>query len=313
MLLIALRLLQGVALGGEWAGAALLAGEHAPPGRRAWYASVPQVGALLGFLLSSAVILPTINIVGMDGFTDWAWRLPFLLSTVLIVVGLWVRTQVSESPLFRKPTADRPAPRFPLGTLLKESPGTVVLGIGAAAGGGAVYYLTTVYSLSYAPSALGISSNTMVAAACAGAAVAAVVSVPAAGLTERVGRRPVILTGIIGCALWAWPMYGSLSTRNGLVIAGAYIVGLTFFTLIFSPMGAFLPELFPTRLRYTGAAATFMVAITLGGGFAPSIATWLNSYWSSPLVLSFYACTLCLVSLGCVLALPETRGKEFDV
>ncbi len=137
VLLVTLRLLQGVSMGGEWGGAVLLAAEHAPPGRRALYASIPNVGPSLGFLLSTAVILPTMNIVGMEGFTDWAWRIPFLLSTVLVLVGLWVRTTVSESPVFtsaaRRKAAGQaavqaagqvPAPesRFPLGTLVRLYP-----------------------------------------------------------------------------------------------------------------------------------------------------------------------------------------------
>ena len=330
VLLVTLRLLQGISMGGEWGGAVLLAAEHAPPGRRALYASIPQAGPSLGFLLSTAVILPTLNIVGRDGFVDWAWRIPFLLSTVLVVIGLWVRTTVSESPVF-KATADRttrprskapePAPeselesgsRFPLVTLLKRYPRRVLLGTGAAIGGSAVYYLTIVYSISYGPKELGIPQNTMLTAASIGAAAGIAITLPVARLSDRIGRRPVMLTGAVGCVVWAVPMYASLSTRDGLVITGAYTVGLMFLALMFSPVAAFLPELFPARLRYTGASAAFILANTLGGGFAPLVATWLNSHWESPLVLGFYTGTLCLLSLLCLLALPETRDQEFDI
>jgi MFS family permease len=315
VLLIALRLLQGVSLGGEWGGAVLLAAEHAPPGRRALFASIPQVGPLLGFLLSSAVILPTISIAGRDGFAAGAWRIPFLLSTVLIVVGLWVRTRVTESPVFsgQSSATRRSAPRFPLGALVKEYPGRLLLGIGAAVGGSAVYYLTIVYSLSYGPRALGIPQPTMLTAASVAAAVAALATIPIARLADRVGRRPVMLAGAVGSVLWALPMFGSLNTGNGLLITGAFTLGLLLFILMFSPMAAFLPELFPARMRYTGASATFILANTLGGGFAPLVATWLNTQWESPLVLGFYAGGLCLISLVCLLALPETRDREFDV
>ncbi|WP_149822819.1 MFS transporter [Streptomyces tailanensis] len=317
VLLVTLRLLQGVSMGGEWGGAVLLAAEHAPPGRRALYAAIPNVGPSLGFLLSSAVILPTLNFAGRDGFTDWAWRLPFLLSTVLVVVGLWVRTTVSESPVFsaearretRAPAA--PTSRFPLGTLIARHPGRLLLGTGAAIGGSAVYYLTIVYSLSYGPKALGIAQNTMLTAASVGAAAGIAVTLPAARLADRVGRRPVMLAGAVGSVVWAVPMYASLSTGNGLVITGAYTVGLMLLALMFSPVAAFLAELFPARLRYTGASAAFILANTLGGGFAPLVATWLNSQWSSPLVLGFYTGGLCLVSLLCLMALPETREGEF--
>ncbi|MCX4559243.1 MHS family MFS transporter [Streptomyces phaeochromogenes] len=326
VLLVTLRLLQGISMGGEWGGAVLLAAEHAPPGRRALYASIPQTGPSLGFLLSTAVILPTLNIVGRDGFVEWAWRIPFLLSTVLVVIGLWVRTTVSESPVFSA-TADRttrprskapePTPesgsRFPLGVLLKRYPRRLLLGTGAAIGGSAVYYLTIVYSISYGPKELGIPQNTMLTAASIGAAAGIVITLPVARLSDRIGRRPVMLTGAVGCVVWAVPMYASLSSRNGLVITGAYTVGLMFLALMFSPVAAFLPELFPARLRYTGASAAFILANTLGGGFAPLVATWLNSHWESPLVLGFYTGTLCLLSLLCLLALPETRDEEFDI
>jgi MFS family permease len=278
------------------------------------FASIPQVGPLLGFLLSSAVILPTLSIAGRDGFAAGAWRVPFLLSALLIVIGLWVRTRVTESPVFaeRGRTAGA-APRFPLGTLLKEHPRRLLLGIGAGIGGSSVYYLTIVYSISYGPKALGISQSTMLTAASVGAVAAAATTIPAARLADRVGRRPVILAGAIGCVLWALPMFGALNTRNGLVITGAFTVGLVLFTLMFAPIAAFLPELFPARLRYTGASATFILANTLGGGFAPLVATWLNSHWASPLALGTYAGGLCLVSLACVLALPETRDGEFEL
>jgi MFS family permease len=206
------------------------------------------------------------------------------------------------------------APRFPLGTLLKEHPRRLLLGIGAGVGGSSVYYLTIVYSLSYGPKTLGISQNTMLAATSVAAVAAATTTIPAARLADRVGRRPVILAGAIGCSVWALPMFGALNTRNALVIAGAFTVGLVLFTLMFAPIAAFLPELFPARLRYTGASATFILANTLGGGFAPLVATWLNSHWASPLALGAYAAGgLCLVSQVCVLALPETRGGEFDL
>jgi MFS family permease len=323
--LVTLRLLQGVSMGGEWGGAVLLAAEHAPPGRRALYASIPNLGPSLGFLLSTAVILPTLNIVGTEGFTDWAWRIPFLLSTVLVVVGLWVRTTVSESPVFKATARAReleaesapgsvsaPASRFPLGTILRRYPRRLLLGIGAAIGGSAVYYLTIVYSLSYGPQELGIPRNTMLTAASIGAAAGIAITLPVAGLSDRIGRRPLMLAGAVGCVVWAVPMYASLGSRDGLVITGAYTVGLMFLALMFSPVAAFLQELFPARLRYTGASAAFILANTLGGGFAPSIATWLNSRWESPLVLGFYTGGLCLVSLLCLLALPETRDHEFD-
>lgn len=324
VLLVTLRLLQGVSMGGEWGGAVLLAAEHAPPGRRALYAAVPNVGPSLGFLLSSAVILPTLNIVGRDGFADWAWRVPFLLSAVLVVVGLWVRSTVSESPLFRERSSAgtsagssgspaAPVSRFPLGTLVTRHPGRLLLGTGAAIGGSAVYYLTIVYSLSYGPKSLGIPQNTMLTAASVGAAAGIAITLPVARLADRVGRRPLMLAGAAGSVVWAVPMYGSLSTGNAFLITGAYTVGLGLLALMFSPMAAFLAELFPAWLRYTGASAAFILANTFGGGFAPLMATWLNSQWSSPLVLGFYSGGLCLVSLVCVWALPETREDDFAV
>ncbi|MGW0710928.1 MFS transporter [Streptomyces sp. NPDC002643] len=313
VLLVVLRLLQGVSLGGEWGGAVLLAAEHAPPGRRALYASIPQAGPPLGFLLSSAVILPTLAIVGRDGFAEWAWRIPFLLSTGLIVVGLWVRSRVAESPIFEeRPKDDTTAPRFPLGALVKAYPGRLLLGMGAAIGGSSVYYLATVYCLSYGPTALGIPQPTMLTAASIAAAADVLVTVPVALMADRIGRRPVMIAGAVGCVLWALPMFGSLQTRDAVLITGAFTIGLILFVMMFAPMAAFLPELFPARMRYTGASATFILALTFGGGFAPLVATWLTSHWQSPLVLGLYSGLLCLVSLGCLLALPETRDKDFS-
>ncbi|MFJ2115101.1 MFS transporter [Streptomyces sp. NPDC087850] len=314
VLLVALRLLQGASMGGEWGGAVLLAAEHAPPGRRAVYASIPQAGPPIGFLLSSAVILPTLAFAGKDGFAEWAWRIPFLLSTALIVVGLWVRSRIAESPIFdEQPADDTAAPRFPLAILVKEYPGRLLLGMGAAIGGSSVYYLATVYALSYGPTSLGIPQSTILTVSSIGAAAEVIFIVPVAILADRIGRRPVIVAGAAGCALWAVPMFGSLQTRDTVLIAGAFAIGFVLFAMMFAPIAAFLPELFPARLRYTGASTSFILALTLGGSFAPIVATWLTSHWQSPLALGFYSGALCLVSLGCVLALPETRDKDFSV
>lgn len=322
VLLVTLRLLQGVSMGGEWGGAVLLAAEHAPPGRRALYASIPNVGPSLGFLLSTAVILPTMNIVGMEGFTDWAWRIRSCSapSSSRSACGC---VRPSPSPRSSSPRCGpsrrhrrqvgRRRPAFRWGRFSGSTPMRLLLGTGAAIGGSAVYYLTIVYSLSYGPKELGIPRNTMLTAASIGAAAGIAITLPVARLSDRIGRRPLMLAGAVGSVVWAVPMYASLSSRNGLVITGAYTVGLMFLALMFSPMAAFLSELFPARLRYTGASAAFILANTLGGGFAPSIATWLNSHWESPLVLGFYTGGLCLVSLLCLLALPETREHEFDV
>jgi MFS family permease len=311
VLLVILRLVQGISLGGEWGGAVLLVAEHAPARKRATFASIPQVGPPLGFLLSSAVVLPILSFAGPDGFRDYGWRIPFLLSLLLIVVGLWVRSTVDESPRFAEVAAKHTRARFPIGTLLRQHPGKVALGIGAATGGSACYFMVIVYALSYGTAALKIPQPTMLAAVSAGAAAAALATVPAAYLADKYGRRPVIIAGAIGTILCSLPMFGLMSTKNGLVMALAFTVGLCVFVLMFGPMAAWLPELFPTHLRYSGASATFIIANTLGGGFAPIVATWLNSHWKSPLVLGVYTGLLCVISLACILALPETKDREF--
>ncbi|MFE2473426.1 MFS transporter [Streptomyces mirabilis] len=312
VLLVVLRLLQGVSLGGEWGGAVLLAAEHAPAGRRALFTSIPQAGPPLGFLLSNAVILPTLAIAGRERFADGAWRVPFLLSSVLVILGFWIRTHVAESPVFSDKSAARKAPSFPLATLIREYPKRMVLGIGAAVGGSAVYYLALVYSLSYGPT-LGIPQPTMLTATSVAAAGGILAIVPAARLADRVGRRPVMLVGTVGCALWSMPMFGTLSSGNAVLITGSFTIGLVLLALIFCPIAAFLPELFPTHLRYTGVSVTFIIANTLGGGFGPLVATWLNTQWQSPLAIGIYTGGLCLVGVGCVLALPETRGQDFGI
>ncbi|MFE0517074.1 MFS transporter [Streptomyces sp. NPDC058964] len=188
-----------------------------------------------------------------------------------------------------------------------------MLAIGSAVGGSALYYLTIVYTLSYAPTELGIPQRSVLAAISAGAVVAALVMVPFARWADRVGRRPVMVYGMAGSVVWALPMFGSLSTRNIWLITVAFIIGQVLQIMTFSPMAAFMAELFPARLRYTGASAAFILANTIGGGFAPLVASWLTTLWESPLVLGVYVSMLCLVSLVCVVKLPETRDEEFDV
>ncbi|MFG2276126.1 MFS transporter [Streptomyces chartreusis] len=313
VLLVVCRIVQGISLGGEWGGAVLLAAEHAPPHKRAFFASIPQMGPLLGFLLSSAVMIPLIDIVGMQQFQDWAWRIPFLISAGLVVVGLWVRSRVGESPQFvAARRRNTPAARFPLGALLRQHPRRLLLAIGSAIGGSALYYLAIVYTLSYAPTVLGIPHRSILAAVSAGAVAAALAMVPFARWADRVGRRPVMLYGAAGSVLWAVPMFGSLSTRNIWLITGAFVIGQVLQIMMFSPMAAFMAELFPAHVRYTGASAAFVLANTLGGGFAPLVASWLTSLWASTAVLGIYVAVLCLVSLLCMVRLPESRNEQFD-
>lgn len=310
ILLVACRLLQGIGLGGEWGGAVLLATEYAPPHRRAVYGAVPQIGPPLGFVLASLVFAAMTALTDSASFEAWGWRVPFLLSFVLIAVGLWIRLRVSESPIFREAVERAETVRVPIVSVLREYPGRLVVGTAAPLAGSAIWYLITVYCVSYGTQVQGVAQRDMILVACATAFTHMVLVIPAARWAERVGRRLPMLLGAAGLAVCSVPMFAVLETGNALLIGTMFCVAMIPFSLIFSPVAPWLAELFPTRVRYSGASGSFVLAAMLGGGFAPLIASLLLAGGQSPARLGFYTLALSLISLTCLYFARETKGTE---
>ncbi|MET0385749.1 MAG: MFS transporter [Polyangiales bacterium] len=271
---------QGLGLGGEWGGAVLLATENAPPGKHAWYGMFPQLGAPLGFVCSTAIFLILNEVMDEAEFFAWGWRIPFLASSLLVFVGLYVRLRLHETPAFQRAIANNERVRLPMLTVVTEHPLTLVLGTFAATATFVLFYLMTVFSLSWGTSALGYTRRDFLILQMIGVVFFAITIPISAIVADRGGRggnrRMLILAtlGIIAFGLVLAPLFGSGSMWGVL----AYLaLGLALMGLTYGPLGTALAALFPTSVRYTGASLTFNLAGIVGASLAPYIATWLAS------------------------------------
>lgn len=270
VLLVALRVVQGIALGGEWGGATLMVVEHAGDRRRGWWSSFTQLGAPVGSLMASGVV----TVVGMlpdNEFRSWGWRMPFLLSVVTVAIGLFVRLRLAESPLFAEVKRDSTAARMPIVEVLRK-PGTVLLASCVGIGIFMANALLVTYMISYA-TGIGCTRSQVLTASTVASLVALVVLPCASALSARIGRRPVMLAGAIASAALAFPVMRMVDSKSPglLILAIALGQGVAQCTM-YAPQGALLTEMFGTRVRYTGASLGYQIATLLGAGFTPMIA-----------------------------------------
>ncbi|GAA2192540.1 MFS transporter [Streptomyces bangladeshensis] len=305
VLLLVLRFLQGLGLGGEWGGAVLLTVEHAPAGRRALWASFPQVGPALGFLLANGVMLALSAALPEAEFASWGWRVPFWAAGVLALAGLWLRSSLVESPRFLE--IDDHA-RVPLVEVVRHHGRLVLLTAGALAVGYAVFYAVTTWSLAYATERLGVSRTVMLLCVMGAVVVKGALTPLAALFGDRYGRRPMCLTGCAACVLWMLPMVALLATGEPLLMFLAILGALLAFVIMFAVIAAYLPELYEPRVRCTGAAVGYNLGGVLGGALTPIVATALAEHGGRvPWGVGVYLTGIALVSLVCFALLPETR------
>ncbi|MFI9344120.1 MFS transporter [Streptomyces sp. NPDC052773] len=270
VLLITLRVVQGVAIGGEWGGATLMVVEHAGERRRGLWSSFTQMGAPLGSLLSSLVVTLVVALP-RDQFTAWGWRVPFLLGVVLLGVGLFVRLKVVESPLFAAVRKDRAEARLPVLDVLRR-PRPLLLACGVGIGAFTAQSLLTSYLIAYA-TGIGYTRPQVLTALTVSACVALVVLPAASALSDRAGRRPVVLAGAVACAALAFPVLALVDSRSpGLLILAVVLGHGIAQSVMYGPLGALLTEMFGTRVRYTGASLGYQGATLVGAGFSPMIA-----------------------------------------
>jgi metabolite-proton symporter len=301
--LAALRFLQGVGLGGEWGGAALIAVENAPDGKRAWYGMFPQLGPPIGFLIATGLFLMLLVSFGEAAFVDWAWRVPFLLSAILVAVGLYVRVSLEETPAFKALDEDRRA-AVPLGVILRDHLAPLIQGSLAIVVCYALFYISVVYTLGYGVRALGIARTSFLGLLCGAIVFMALATPISAALADRLGRRPVLLVSAavaiaVGLAMPALLSGGAV----GVFIFLALALGVMGFT--FAPLGALLPELFPVPVRYTGAASAYNLGGILGASFAPSLAQILEARGGVAWV-GYYIAVAGLISFLAILSMRET-------
>jgi metabolite-proton symporter len=309
--LIVLRVVQGFAVGGEWGGAVLMAAEHGDAKRRGYWASWPQAGVPLGSLLSAGILALMAGVQSEADFIAWGWRVPFLLSAVLVVVGWYIRNRVAESPMFESEIemAEAP-PSMPAVDVFRERPRAVLLGAGLRVGENIVYYVLTVFSLTFLVDVASESRSLALDALLIGAAVQ-FVSIPLlATLSDRIGRRPVYAFGGFAMAVFIFLFFPMLASGNNALIILAIVVGLVLHASMYAPQAAFITELFPTRIRYSGVSIAYQLTAIFAGSLAPIIALWLYKDLHSSLPVSIYVAVACAISGVSALLARETKGVE---
>ncbi|WMX47623.1 MFS transporter [Streptomyces roseicoloratus] len=307
VLLLVLRFLQGLGLGGEWGGAVLLTAEHAPEERRGLWASFPQIGPAVGFLLANGVMLALTAGLSDADFRSWGWRVPFWAAGLLAAAGLALRSSLAETPQFEKLAAEGRRATAPLSEVVRGHWRLVLLTAGALAVGYAVFYTVSTWALAYGTERLGVSSTVMLTCVMAAVAVKGAATPFFAVLGDRHGRRTLCLAGCAASALWMFPMVALLHTARPLLMFLGFLGSLLAFMAMFAVVAAYLPELYEPRVRCTGAAVGYNLAGVLGGALTPIVATAVSDGGSGPpWGVAAYLTVVALVSLGCFALLPET-------
>jgi metabolite-proton symporter len=309
LILTFLRLLQGFALGGEWAGSALLSAESAPAAKRGRYGMFTQLGGSTAAVLISLTFLGVNYTIGekSPAFMQWGWRVPFLISAALIGIGLYVRLNVNETPVFAEEKARNLIPKAPLAELLQMQHREIALAAGSVVGNYGFPWMASTYLSTYANTHLGHSRNVILSVGALGGLAGVAFVALSATLCDRVGRRHMMLVGWAACLLWSFAVIPLMDTGKPICYAVA-IVGMWAVAAIgFGPIAAFLPELFPTRYRYSGTALTVNIASVAGGALPPLIAGTLEATYGS-WTIGVMLATLAAVSLVCTYLLPETNG-----
>ncbi|MDZ4286568.1 MAG: MFS transporter [Prosthecobacter sp.] len=310
VLLVVFRFVQGFGVGGEWGGAVLMAVEHGQTGKRGYQASWVQAGVPMGMLLANGVFYFTSSSMDAGAFLAWGWRIPFLLGAVLLGVGMFIRLQIMESPVFTEAKARDPGPRVPILAVLRDHPRNVLLAMGARFAENAFFYIFTILVVSYGTQQLHMDRNSLLNAVLAGSAVE-LIMIPCFGaLSDKMGRRPVYLGGALFLALFAFPFFWLMETRDSSLVMVAVIIGLIGHAAMYGPQAAFFSELFGTRVRYSGASLGYQLASPLAGGLAPLIATALLD-WSGgkPWPVAVYLLVMAAITLVAVWLAEETNRK----
>ena len=317
ILLLTCRLAQGFAVGGEWGGAVLMAAEHGDDSRRGFWSSWPQAGVPLGNLMATGVLFLLAAFQSEADFQDWGWRIPFLLSAVLVLIGLYVRLQLEESPVFREAKGEiaekqQAASHMPLLEVIKTYPKEVLIAMGMRMTENISYYIFTIVVLSYVTTYLEAPTSLILKMLLVGAAVQFVMIPTLGALSDRVGRRPLYLAGAVGVAVWSFFFFDLVKTQESGKVLLAVVVGLFFHSLMYAPQAAFFSELFGTSVRYTGASVGYQLASIFAGALAPIIALKLlgTPEQSNTTAVALYVCVASAITVTAVLFAKETRASS---
>lgn len=309
LLLALCRFGQGLGLGGEWGGAVLLATENAPPGKRAWYGMFPQLGAPIGFILSSGCFLALTHFLSEADFLAWGWRIPFVASSLLVLVGLYVRLRITETPSFQKTLDRNERVDVPLMVVFRDHGGALLRGTLIALTAFVIFYLMTVFALSWGTSALGYSREQFLQLQMIGVVFFAITIPLSALLADRFGRRPTLIATSLLVVLFGFAFEPLFSAGDALSCLIFLSLGLALMGLTYGPLGTILSEMFPTAVRYTGSSIAFNLAGIFGASLAPYAATWLASHHGLAWV-GYYLATAALISLAALLLTAETRHQR---
>ncbi len=312
ILLVSLRFIQGFGVGGEWGGAVLMAVEHGHKGKRGYYGSWVQAGVPVGLLLANGVF-KLCSQMPEDDFLAWGWRIPFLLGIVLLGIGMFIRLQIMESPLFSKLSKEGGKAKIPIIETLKRHPKNVILAMGMRFGENAGFYIFTVFALTYATEQLGLPKSTVLNGVLL-AAVAQLIAIPYFGkLSDKIGRRPVYMAGATALLFFPFLFFALLDTQSTVLIWLAIILSLIIHSAMYGPQAAFFSELFGTNVRYSGASLGYQLAAPFAGGLAPMIAALLLK-WSDgdPWPVAAYLTVAAMITLVSVWLAQETHQSDLD-
>jgi metabolite-proton symporter len=310
LLLATCRFGQGLGLGGEWGGAVLLAIENAPPGKRAWYGMFPQLGAPVGFLCSGGVFLLLSRTMSDEQFFSYGWRIPFLASAVLVLVGLYVRLTITETPVFANALNRGERVRLPMLTVLRDYPGTLVVGTLSSLATFVLFYLMTVFALSWGTTALGFTRTQFLLIQLFGVLFFGLF-IPVGAMLAARGRRLTLIWVTVAIGMFGL-VFGPLFQPTLIGATLTLALGLSLMGLTYGPLGTVLSELFPTAVRYTGSSLTFNLAGIFGASLAPYIATWLAGRYGIAYV-GYYLSGAAALTLVGLLSIRETRDADLSL
>ena len=310
-LLVLLRFAQGFAVGGEWGGGVLLVAEHSPNKSRGFWASFPQAAVPIGNLVATVVLLILSRTLSQEAFLAWGWRIGFWLSVVIVAIGYYVRTKITDAPIFveaQKEVEQQDHVRYGVFEVLKRYPRGVLTAMGLRFAENIMYYLVVTFSITYLKIALEVDTAEILGMLVIAHVVHMIVIPLVGGLADRIGRKPVYTVGVIGAAAWGFIAFPMFNTKDPVIIILAICLGLVIHSFMYAPQPAIMSEMFPTRMRYSGVSLGYQVTSIVAGSLAPIIATALLSAYGSYIPVAVYLAIAAAITLIAVISLRETKG-----